>query len=118
MAVDERERHELHRRLDEVLGADVATNLMRHLPPSGWGDVATKQDLDHLGTQLRLEMATLRGELHREIADVGGEVQGLRAEMHRELRDLNHSLSRTYLAGNIAVMVAMLGVMLTAIRWL
>lgn len=46
MAVDERTRHELHRRLDRVLGVDEASTLMSHLPPTGWGDVVTREHLD------------------------------------------------------------------------
>jgi hypothetical protein len=45
MAVDERSRHELHRRLEETLGAEPAATLMAHLPPVGWAEVATKQDI-------------------------------------------------------------------------
>jgi len=70
MAIDERSRHELHGRLDEVLGPDRADTLM-HLPPVGWADVATKHDLCALEERigLRLEateqrlLATLRGEM-------------------------------------------------------
>ena len=29
--------------------------MMEHPPPVGWADVATKRDLDHLETELRLE---------------------------------------------------------------
>lgn len=45
MLIDEASRHALHNRLDEVLGPDEAVCLMAHLPPVGWADVATKQDL-------------------------------------------------------------------------
>lgn len=46
MAIDERTRHALDQRLDEVLGADEAATLMAHLPPTGWGDVVTREYLD------------------------------------------------------------------------
>ena len=46
MAIDERTRHELHQQLDDVLGADEAATLMAHLPPTGWGDVVTREYLD------------------------------------------------------------------------
>jgi hypothetical protein len=36
---------------------------MTYLPPVGWGDVATKRDLDVLAAELRSEMSELRGEL-------------------------------------------------------
>jgi hypothetical protein len=54
MAVDERSRHELYRRLDEVLGSEAATTLIEHLPPVGWADVATKNDLRNLEERLEL----------------------------------------------------------------
>ena len=34
----------MYQRLEEVLGAEEATTLMEHLPPTGWGDVARKSD--------------------------------------------------------------------------
>lgn len=47
---------------------------MEHLPPVGWGDVATKQDLDHLESRIdvRLDaleqrlLATFRAELNAQ----------------------------------------------------
>jgi hypothetical protein len=40
-------------RLEEALGADAATTLMEHLPPTGWADVATKRDLDALAVAMK-----------------------------------------------------------------
>jgi hypothetical protein len=60
MPVDERSRHSLYLRLEEILGPQDATTLMEHLPPVGWADVATKRDLDHLAERLT---AQFRGEL-------------------------------------------------------
>ncbi|MDQ6697247.1 MAG: hypothetical protein M3Z46_07290 [Actinomycetota bacterium] len=45
MAIDERDRHRLHQRLDDVLGVAEAATLMSHLPPVGWLDVTTNQQL-------------------------------------------------------------------------
>ena len=75
MAITEKSRHELYRRLEEILGPEQATTLMEHLPPVGWADVATKDDLrslqssltariDVVGSELRTEMASLSTELH------------------------------------------------------
>jgi len=58
MAVDERSRHELYRRLEEVLGPEAATTLIEHLPPVGWADVATRHDL--AGLQQRMELRFAR----------------------------------------------------------
>ena len=57
MVVDERSRHELYRRLEEVLGPEAATTLIEHLPPVGWADVATKQDLASLEERIELRFA-------------------------------------------------------------
>ena len=45
MAVDERSRLQLAEALKQVLGDEEGITLMELLPPVGWADVATKQDL-------------------------------------------------------------------------
>lgn len=57
-------------------GRDVAVTLMEMLPPSGWGDVATRQQLD-----------ALRDEMHREFALVRAEMRADRAELRAEVAD-------------------------------
>lgn len=52
MAVDERRRHLLYRKLEEVLGPDEASTLMDHLPPVGWADVARKGDIEALRREM------------------------------------------------------------------
>ncbi|MDQ1517740.1 MAG: hypothetical protein QOE80_3570 [Actinomycetota bacterium] len=71
MVLDERARHELFLRLEQVLGPASAETLMELMPPVGWADVATKRDLDGLEerTELRFKaseqtlLAAFRGEL-------------------------------------------------------
>ena len=67
MAIDERARHQLYLRLEEHLGPEAAATLMEHLPPTGWGEVATKRDLDSMTAVLRGEGDRLRAELHKTI---------------------------------------------------
>lgn len=52
MAIDERSRHEMHTKLEALLGPEVAATLVGHLPPVGWADVATRRDLDLLEARL------------------------------------------------------------------
>ncbi len=52
MAVDERARHQLFVKLEEVIGPEPATTLMEHLPTGGYTELATKQDLDALKHEL------------------------------------------------------------------
>ena len=58
----------MHEVLREKLGVGAADTLVEHLPPEGWGDVATKKDLSQVRTELQMEIALLRSELHQEIA--------------------------------------------------
>jgi predicted nuclease with TOPRIM domain len=88
MTVDDRTRLQLHRRLEEVLGAEEADTLMAHLPPVTWQDIATKQDLRTLGAELRGEMADLRTELRGEMAELRGELRGEMAELRGEFTEL------------------------------
>ncbi len=53
MSVDERARHQLFVKLEEVIGPESATTLMEHLPPGGYPELATKQDLAALEDRLR-----------------------------------------------------------------
>ena len=74
MPVDDRTRLSLHRKLEAVLGEEEASTSMAHLPPVTWNDVATKNDLDTLGT-------TLRGDMHVGFADLRTEIANVRTEI-------------------------------------
>ena len=68
MSITQSRRYEMHEVLREKSGVGVADTLVEHLPPEGWGDVATKKDLSQVRTELQMEIALLRSELHQEIA--------------------------------------------------
>jgi phytoene dehydrogenase-like protein len=63
MPVDERSRHALYLRLEQVLGHEEAATLMESLPSTGWSDVATKRDLEHLAEVNRQEHQALEHRL-------------------------------------------------------
>jgi hypothetical protein len=63
MVVDERARHRLYQKLEQVLGSEEATVLMEHLPPMGWGEVATKADLGQLEQRMSLRLEALEHKL-------------------------------------------------------
>jgi hypothetical protein len=94
MTIDERARHQMYLKLEEILGPDEATTLMEHLPPLGWADVATKRDLDQFA-------ASLRGELRDGVKD-------LELRIERELRSLAFKV--------LASMAAVAGIALAIAR--
>ena len=97
MVVDERSRHELYRRLEEVLGADAATTLIEHLPPVGWADVVTKHDLagleqrnelrfDRVDESIKVATSELRATFEHELRTHSTSVQQELLGIERELR--------------------------------
>lgn len=60
MSISQTQRFELQLELQKVLRDDMANILMEHLPPSGWSDVARRQDLEMI--ELRLEGVERRFE--------------------------------------------------------
>ena len=56
MAITEAQRLEMHLALREVLGESVADTMMEHMPPTGWADVARKDDVARVEQRIdRLE---------------------------------------------------------------
>lgn len=85
--------------LEASLGSRGASLLMAHLPPVGWGDIATRADLAALGSELRGEMAQVRGEM---------------AELRAELRSEMKAMLPKLIAANIASMIGLSGLLLGA----
>ena len=83
---------------------DSAAVLMRLLPPVGWNDFATKQDLETLGKFMQLgfnnSLLELRNELRKEFVDetgilrnsMHGEFASFRKEMHTEFASLRKEI--------------------------
>ena len=88
MSVDDQTRLSLHRKLDTVLGSEDAATLMAHLPPVTWQDVATKRDVDGLGTRLRSEIHAVDTGLRAEIQTVRAEIQTLRSDLTVSVTEL------------------------------
>ena len=59
MAIDEARRHALHENARRSFGVDSGDALMELLPPVGWADVATKQDLELRLNALESKMQAL-----------------------------------------------------------
>lgn len=86
MAVDERSRHELYVKLQEVLGPEPATTFMEMTPPVGTG-VATTHEVAAVKQEVvavRHEVGVLRqyvGVLKQDVGVLKQDVTSLRQEM-------------------------------------
>ena len=67
------DRFALYEMMRDAWGEPLATAFIEMMPPMASSDIATKQDVENLGVQLRGEMAELRGELRGEMAALRGE---------------------------------------------
>jgi hypothetical protein len=99
MPVTEYERNQLFAWFDEHMGKERAATMMNLLPPVGWGDVATKRDLDVLAERIDLKIEVLVA--------------------HIATKDDLHTLQRTVVTWILtaqATVVAAMGLLLVALR--
>ena len=106
MVVDERSRHELYRRLEEVLGPDAATTLIEHLPGVGWADVATRHDLAGLEQRIDLRFERVEESIRAAKSE-------LRATFEHELRAQSSTFGHELRAQTTTMVFALVGVVLT-----
>ena len=66
MAVTEERRHRLYTKLERLIGEEDASTMMELVPPVGWGDVATKRDLDSLALHTKRDIESLGDRLRAE----------------------------------------------------
>lgn len=127
MTISASARHHLFRKLEDVLGPEDATTLMDSLPPGGWENVATKDDVHGATVLLRSEMATMAAELRAEMATLAGELRaemgtlggGLRSEIANlggQLRAEMAANQRSTMLWVTAMNATMLGAVIAAIR--
>lgn len=62
--ISEAQRFEMHSKLRNLMGDEVANTLMEHLPPSGWADVARKSDVDRLEVDISRVDKSLKEEIN------------------------------------------------------
>lgn len=67
MAIGEADRHELYQTLERILGKRQADTMMGLLPPVGWAEVATKNDLRHASVALRKDIEAVEARLSARI---------------------------------------------------
>jgi hypothetical protein len=103
MAVDERGRLQLADAAKRAFGDEAGITLMELLPPVGWADVATKQDLARL--DLRFDALEGRMDAFESRLD---RMESKFDDVGRELRAQTWKL--------MTLMVAVVGVVVAAVR--
>jgi hypothetical protein len=101
MAFSEQQRHGLHAKLEEVLGAGHAGASMTQIPPTGWADMATKADLVLPGERLDAKIESVETSLGDKIDGMGtrleAKIEGVEARIeateHRILGALHRELN-------------------------
>lgn len=63
MSVSEFQRHQVFQWFEEAMGPEKAAIMMDLLPPVGWGDIATRADLELVRADLRAEIRGANAEL-------------------------------------------------------
>jgi hypothetical protein len=110
MSVTEYERNQLVVWFEEHMGKELAATMMSLLPPVGWGDVATKRDLDHVAERLDSKIDRVAERLDNRIDRVA-EQMATKADLH----DLQKTVV-TWILTAQATVVAAIGLLLVALR--
>ena len=70
MSVSEHERLQLFSWFEEHMGSERAATMMSLLPPVGWGDVATRRDLDLLETRIDAKFDQVEARFEAKLGQV------------------------------------------------
>jgi hypothetical protein len=131
MSVSEPERHELYQAFEGLMGKKKAETMMALLPPTGWGDVATRRDLEahELVTKRQLEAheAAVKQQLEAHEAAVKQQLEAHEATVKQQFEivnknieltksDLNERIMRTALMVNLPTVLAAVGLSFAATR--
>ena len=121
MTSTDNDRRILHAAVEQMCGPRPAEILMEHLPPAGWRDLATRNDVESASLLLRTDMeiefekvraefADVRAEMRAEFADVRAEMRtefsNIRTEMRTEFSNIRTEM-RTEFSNIRAEMAAM-----------
>lgn len=76
MSITNEERYHLHTKATKVLGQKEGTTLMEMLPPVGWAELATKEDLKALQGVMRTGFAEQNSAFQTDLRKMQGVLLG------------------------------------------
>lgn len=116
MSVDEEARYRLHQSLQRAIGDREAATLMAMLPPGGWENVASKDDIRRLEAATKDDIRHLRGELRQLEGRMETRFEAMGSRMEAMESRLEARTTRTILAVNIPSIMAAVGLAFAAAR--
>jgi hypothetical protein len=70
MSVSEHERHQLFTWFEEHIGSERAATMMSLLPPVGWGEIATRRDLELLEANIDAKLDQLDARFEAKLGQI------------------------------------------------
>lgn len=124
MAVDEQSHRDLRDRLEEALGSAPAATLMASLPPQGWAEVATKDDLARVEERFTARLdamderftARFDGLSERFDLKLDSSSNALRADFRGEINAAITAQTRTVILALFGTLLSSGGLVLAAAR--
>ena len=115
-------RLRLHHSLQKTIGAAVSDDLMEFLPPSGWGDLVRRADLDATERRLDTKIDALGERLDARIDALEARIDGLErqiVQLREEVRALGNLRTTIVLTGaslGISLFVGLGGLMVAIVQ--
>jgi hypothetical protein len=98
-----------------VLGSEEAATLMEHLPPLGWGEVATKRDLDQLAVATKRDLDQLAVATKRDFDELRLDLDRLEQRLTARFRGELLAQTRMIIFAVVGAVIAMGGVTIAAV---
>ena len=91
MAATQAQRAALYASLVDSMGEEAADTLMDQLPPTGWDQMATKEDLAGVELRLQAAFATAIAQINASIAETNASI----TETNASITETNASITET-----------------------